>query len=422
MSKKQTASCLDPFEEGAITVASAVEQILAASRLSGGLEKLALRDCLGRCLAEDIISPLAVPAHNNSAMDGYALHSDGLDNDEVKQFRVVGEAYAGSPYHGNVGRSECVRIMTGAILPEQTDSILIQEQVTPVEDNTIETTRAIHPRQNVRFAGEDIQQGAPVLERGHVIKPADLGIIASLGVSECKVFRRPRVSFFSTGDELKSIGETLGAGEIYDSNRYSLFGLLSASGVDIIDMGVVRDDPDSLREALLLAAANSDVVLTSGGVSVGEADYIKDILQQIGDMTLWKILMKPGRPLTFGNIDNALFFGLPGNPVAVMVTFYQFVLPCLKKLAGKPDKPVPGFTAVSLSEIRKNPGRREFQRGIASTDEQGDLQVELTGRQGSGILTSMSKANCFIVLDEDSASIGKGDRVRIEFFAGYWQD
>ncbi|MDJ0834397.1 MAG: molybdopterin molybdotransferase MoeA, partial [Gammaproteobacteria bacterium] len=291
---KPPSSCLDPFEEGAITVAAAVEQILEASSRPQRFEKLALRECLGRCLYEDVISPLAVPAHNNSAMDGYALNSHGLDGAGAKQFRVVGDAYAGKPYSGSIAQGECVRIMTGAVMPAQTDSVLIQEQVNLIDGQTIETSAAIRPQQNVRFAGEDIQAGAAVLARGAVIKPADLGIIASLGISECKVYRKPRVSFFSTGDELKSIGEPLGAGDIYDSNRYSLFGLLSASGVDIIDMGVVRDDPDSLREALQVAAASSDVVLTSGGVSVGEADYIKDILQQIGDMALWKILMKPG--------------------------------------------------------------------------------------------------------------------------------
>ena len=419
MNSNKAASCLDPFEQGAIRVKDAVAQILAATRVPDAYQRLPLRDCLYRCLSQDIVSPLDVPAHTNSAMDGYAVASHGLDSEGKKRFRIIGEAYAGKPFDGSIGPGECVRIMTGAIMPQQADSVIIQEEVDMLDQQTIEIERALGPHQNVRFAGEDIKQGAAVFGKGHFIRPADLGVIASLGIGECMVQRKPRVSFFSTGDELKSIGESLAKGEIYDSNRYSLYGLLKSCHVDLIDMGVVRDDPQSLRQALLTAAASSDVVLTSGGVSVGEADYIKDILQQIGNMQLWKILMKPGRPLTFGSIDEALFFGLPGNPVAVMVTFYQFVLPCLKKLAGMPVKPVPGFQARSLSAIRKNPGRCEFQRAIASEDDQGNLQVELTGKQGSGILTSMSKANCFIVLPEERGNVSTGDVVRIEMFDDY---
>ena len=275
--------------------------------------------------------------------------------------------------------------------------------------------------QNVRFIGEDIRKGLDVLLKGHRIKAADLGVLASLGINECEVVRKPRVSFLSTGDELRSIGEILNEGEIYDSNRYSLHGLLSDCHVDIIDMGVVRDEPQAIREALLSAAACSDVILTSGGVSVGEADYIKDILQEIGSMDFWKILMKPGRPITSGQIGDSLFFGLPGNPVAVMVTFYQFVLPCLIKLSGQAYHKPMRFRAQCRSAIRKNPGRREFQRALASNNELGELEVELTGKQGSGILTSMSRANCFVVLPEERGGVEPGDEVDVQFFRHYLQ-
>jgi molybdopterin molybdotransferase len=402
--------------EAAMTVDEAVQKILQPISPLPSFTQLNLRQCQNRILFEDIYSPFDVPGHNNSAMDGYALASRDLPAAGTKSFCVIGTAFAGKPFNGEIQAGECVRIMTGAIVPAQADAIVIQEEVNVIDKQTIEVGDGHRQHQNIRFCGEDIKQGSVVLPRGHQISAADLGVLASLGINELKVFRKPRVSFFSTGDELKSIGETLNKGEIYDSNRYSLFGLLTDCDVDLFDMGVVKDDPERLRETLLAAAASSDVVLTSGGVSVGEADYIKGILQQIGQMDFWKILMKPGRPLTFGTIDDALFFGLPGNPVAVMVTFYQFVLPALKKLQGIEAAPALKLQAISLNDIRKSPGRKEFQRGIASNNAAGELQVELTGRQGSGILTSMSEANCFIVLSEQSGSVSKGDLVQIELF------
>jgi len=412
-------SCNDATETAAITVDVAVQKILQQIEPLADFTQLNLRQCLNRILFEDILSPFDVPGHDNSAMDGYALASADLPDQATKTFSVIGTAFAGKPFEGKIESGQCVRIMTGAIVPESADVIVIQEDVNVIDDLTIEVGAGHRMHQNIRFSGEDIKQGAVVLPRGHQIQAADLGVLASLGVNEVKVFRKPRVSFFSTGDELKSIGEPLNKGEIYDSNRYSLFGLLSDCDVDLIDLGVVRDDPNSLRQTLLSAAASSDVVLTSGGVSVGEADFIKEILQQIGQMDFWKILMKPGRPLTFGQIDNALFFGLPGNPVAVMVTFYQFVLPALKKMQGKIQPQKLRLQAISQSNIRKNPGRKEFQRAIVSNHTDGHLQVELTGRQGSGILTSMSQANCFIVLPEQSGSIEVGDRVEVELFKLY---
>jgi molybdopterin molybdotransferase len=420
MTTEKQTSCMDPFEKDSIKVALAVEKILQNTATITDFNQLNLRDCLGRVIYQDIKSPIEVPSHDNSAMDGYAVRSVDLPQEGKKSFRMIGTAFAGRPFTSSCGENECVRIMTGAVIPEYTDTIVIQEQVTTLNEDQVEIGTGHRQAQNVRYAGEDIKQGSIVLSAGHVVGSAELGVLASLGIGECKVFRKPRVSFFSTGDELKSIGETLQKGEIYDSNRYSLYGLLSQCNVDIIDMGVIRDDPFSIRQALLSAANSSDVIITSGGVSVGEADYIKGILKEIGDINFWKIAMKPGRPLTFGNINNALFFGLPGNPVAVMVTFYQFVLPCLLKLSGKTYRPPIRFSAISRSYIRKSAGRREFQRAIASSDEQGNLNVVLTGKQGSGILSSMKMANCFIVLPEDSGSVEAGEQVPVEFFKDYF--
>ncbi len=419
MNNSRQSSCNDPFEEGAITVEQAVSAILAKTKPITEFEKLHIRDAQQRVLHDAILSPMDVPAHNNTAMDGYAVASRDLPEQGSKLFRLAGRAFAGSPFDGECGSDECIRVMTGAVMPNGTDSVVIQEQVKVIDSYHVEIGDGHRKDQNVRFIGEDIRKGLDVFSQGHRVSAADLGVLASLGINECEVVRRPRVSFFSTGDELRSLGEALNQGEIYDSNRYSLHGLLSDCGVDFFDMGVVRDDPRVLKQALLTASRSTDLVLTSGGVSVGEADYIKDILQEIGQMDFWKILMKPGRPLTCGKIGDSLFFGLPGNPVAVMVTFYQFVLPCLIKLSGQAYQPPLGFTALCQSKIRKNPGRREFQRAVASNNSEGQLQVELTGKQGSGILTSMSRANCFIVLDEERGPVQPGDAVRVEFFENY---
>ncbi len=418
---KPQASCNDPVEPGVLSVADAVTRLLDHAEPVRAFEKLPLRDCLHRVVFEPVLSTMDVPGHDNSAMDGYALAFDQLPREGYRRFCVIGTAYAGQGFERAPDEGECIRIMTGAPLPPGVDCVVIQETARVLGDDEVELPGKGQKRhQNVRFAGEDIRNGAAVLSPGHYIKPADLGVLASLGINELKVYRRPRVSFFSTGDELKSLGETLEKGDIYDSNRYSLNGLLRECEVDLIDMGVVRDDPQALRRSLLDAADCSDLILTSGGVSVGEADYIKTVLEEIGRISFWKILMKPGRPLTFGHIGNALFCGLPGNPVAVMVTFYQFVVPLIRKLSGRAYRPPLAFDAICDSAIRKNPGRREFQRAIAETGADGQLHVRLTGKQGSGILTSMSQANCFIVLDEKQGAVAEGDPVRVEFFDQYF--
>jgi molybdopterin molybdotransferase len=409
-------SCADPQDQQSLSVDQARAQIEQLLKPVSSWQKLALREALGQVLHTPIISPLQVPPHNNSAMDGYAIHGKAIQ-EQPFTLKMVGTAYAGQPFNGKVGVNECVRIMTGAMVPEECDSVVMQEQVEVAGDNI-----TVHGEQtsgqNVRMAGEDIQQGDSVLPAGHRITPADMGLIASLGIGEIRVKRRLRVAFFSTGDELRSIGEPLEAGQIYDSNRYTLYGMLKRLDADVLDMGVVPDEKAALKQALQQAAEEADVVITSGGVSVGDADYVKEILAELGQVNFWKIAMKPGRPLAFGQINDALFFGLPGNPVSVMVTFYQFVQPALKKMAGENDHPLPLMQVETASKIRKRPGRFEFQRGILFEDDKGQLKVQTTGQQGSGILRSMSVANCFILLDEHCNGIEAGTIVTVQPFAG----
>lgn len=409
-------SCAAPENPSVLRVDTAREAILAKLPVLGSQQKLALRDTLGLVLAEDIISPFNVPPYANSAMDGYALAGADLQNFPTK-LRCVGQAFAGKPFAGNIQQGECIRIMTGAIVPDGCDTVIMQEQAEVDGDNI--HFRGEHRRgDNVRLAGEDIAQGQVVFSKGRRINAADLGLLASLGRSEVSVLRRLRVAFFSTGDELKSIGESLKPGDIYDSNRYTLFAMLQKLGIDMLDMGVIKDDPEALRQALQTASINADVVITSGGVSVGDADYIKALLAELGQVNFWKIAMKPGRPLAFGQIANTPFFGLPGNPVSVMVTFYQFVLPALQKMAGETQTAPLLLQATAAAPIRKRPGRFEFQRGILQSSTDGQLQVCMTGEQGSGILSSMSRANCFILLDEDCAGINAGEAVTVQPFAG----
>ncbi len=410
-------SCAEPEPSSTLRVAAAREAIQAGIKPILSRERLALRDALGRVLAERIVSPLDVPGHTNSAMDGYALKGSDFQSGTVISLKLIGATVAGRPFEGQCRSGECIRIMTGAPLPDGTDTVVMQEQAKLDERQMVHFSGQHKPGQNVRHAGEDIAKGSRVLEPGRRLTAADLGVMASLGFGEVGVVRRPRVAFFSTGDELRGIGEPLSAGDVYDSNRYSLHGMLKSCGAQPLDMGVVKDDPDALRQAFRSAAEEADMVISSGGVSVGEADYTKRILQQLGEIHFWKIAMKPGRPLAFGKLGQTHFFGLPGNPVAVMVTFYQFVLPAIHYLAsGRPYRPFT-LSAVCHDNLRKRPGRYEFIRGLFSTAENGELSVKPLGRQGSGILTSMSQGNCFILLPESCAGISEGDRVAIQPFA-----
>lgn len=410
-------SCDDDYDPASLTCEEALARLLSAVRPLEDLERVHLRAALGRVLAEPVTARFDVPAHTNSAMDGYAVASADLPASGIGELRVVGASFAGKPWHGALGSGEAVRIMTGAVMPDGADTVLIQERVEE-RDGRIRFMPGHKRGQHVRAAGEDLKTGEAVFAPGRRLSAADLGVIASLGVAEVAVWRRPRVAFFSTGDELRSLGDTLGLGEIYDSNRYTLHGMLTDLGVEVVDLGVVSDDPAALEHAFARAARAADAVITSGGVSVGEADYTREILGRLGEVRFWKVAMKPGRPLAFGHIDGAWFFGLPGNPVSVMVTFYEFVRPALEKLMGTlPRQPwtVPARTTAAL---KKRPGRVEFQRGFLARAADGTLTVTPTGDQGSGILSSMSQANCFIVLPLETAAVDAGAAVEVQPFHG----
>jgi molybdopterin molybdotransferase len=418
-SKTNVDCCADGHEGPALILADALARILNEVEPVGGGETLAVRSALGRVLAADVVSRINVPSHTNSAMDGYALAGASLSADRDTQYEVIGTSAAGRPFDGKPGPGQCVRIMTGAPMPAQTDTVVMQENVTR-DGDTASVGAGQKPGQHVRQAGEDIAAGSVALRAGTFLMPAHIGILASIGISEVAVLRRPRVAFFSTGDELRNVGEPLGEGQIYDSNRYTIYGMLTRLGVDVVDMGVIRDDRDEVERAFARAAVEADAIVTSGGVSVGDADYVAETLERAGTVGFWKVAMKPGRPLAFGRIGGALFFGLPGNPNSVMATFYQLVQPALQALAGWPD-PAPPITmpAISASVLRKKPGRREFQRGVLSRDADGRLVVHKTGHQGSGVLSSMAAANCFIVLPEDAGPVSEGDEVEVQPFAAF---
>jgi molybdopterin molybdotransferase len=359
-----------------------------------------------------------VPLNDNSAMDGYAVRFADLQTDAPVTLSVIGTAFAGRPFGGVAGSGHAVRIMTGGVLPAGCDTVVMQERVTVAGDR-VTIPGGQQKAQNVRYAGEDIQQDAVVFERGQILRPAEIGMIASLGIGEISVYRRLRVAFFSTGDELAPIGQTLSAGQLYDSNRYTIHGMLQRLGVDPIDMGAIADNPVAIEAAFAEAARAADVVITSGGVSVGEADFVKQILQRLGDVLFWKIAMKPGRPLAYGKIGSAHFFGLPGNPVSAMVTFYQFVRQALLILMGAVNpQPLPVLKAVCTTPIKKAPGRTEFQRAILSQAADGQWTVRVTGNQSSGILSSMSQANCFIVLPDAQGNTPAGAMVDVQLLEG----
>lgn len=377
-------------------------------------ESIRLCNALHRTLATDIQSPMNVPPHDYSAMDGYAVRHEDLTSAPTV-LKVVGSAFAGHPFSGRVGAGECVRIMTGALIPEGCDSVVMQEHV-QASGSSVEIGEGHRRGQNIRLIGEDIAQNSTVLTKGQIIRPAEMGLLASLGFSDVTVYHKLKVALFSTGDELQEPGTQLAPGKIYNSNRYSLLGMLNELGVEIVDMGTIRDDKASLKEALLDAASRTDAIITSGGVSVGEADYIKQLLTEIGEVVFWKIAMKPGKPLAYGKIGTCHFFGLPGNPVAVMVTFQQFVRDALHILMGQQPRLTIEFQATCTSPIRKVPGRTEFQRGILSKDPDGSWTVRTTGAQCSGILSSMSKANSYIVLPASQGSVEAGSTVLVQPF------
>lgn len=410
----------DPYAtpKGLLSVADARARIDALVTPINGTEQLPIRSALNRILAIPVISSINVPPYTNSAMDGYALNGTDLPVSGTIRLNIIGRAMAGAPFAGSVAPGQAVRIMTGAVIPEGADTVLMQEHVT-ADGEVIEIGSGHKTGQNVRMAGEDMAIGATVLAPGKQLLPAEIGVLASLGIAEVRVTRRLRVAFFSTGDELRSLGEPLEAGQIYDSNRYTLHGMLSRLGVEILDLGVIRDDRDAIRQAFKDAAEVADVVITSGGVSVGEADFVKQTLDEMGKVDFWKIAMKPGKPLAFGKLDDAMFFGLPGNPVSVMATFYQFVQPALQKMMGMSLLPALTLKVPCAVELKKEPGRLEYQRGILQSDVDGNMSVTTTGRQGSHVLSSMSQSNCFIILSAECTGVHRGDPVVVQPFAGF---
>ncbi len=381
-----------------------------------------LFDALGRVLAHDIISPINVPAHNNSAMDGFAFDASQLRPNQPLTLRVVGTALAGQAWQGKVNAGECLKIMTGAIMPDGLDTVVPQEltHIHSEHDVTNITIPAdlLKAGDNRRLAGEDLMQGKPALLAGQHLTPAALGLVASLGMADVRVHRRLRVAYFSTGDEVLSLGDAPREGAVYDSNRYTVFGLLTRMGCEVIDMGVVRDDPALLEKAFSEAAQQADAIITSGGVSVGEADFTKAMMKKLGDVAFWKIAMRPGRPMAVGRIGKSVLFGLPGNPVAVMVTFLAFVRPALLRMMGSNAQPAPLLRAKSLEPLRKKAGRTEYQRGLVSQAPDGSLQVRTTGNQGSGVLSSMVQGNGLIVLHHAQGNVAIGDEVDVMMFEG----
>lgn len=409
-------SCMDDYDPNAMSVSQARQFVAQFLMPVTEIESINTMQALGRVLASDIVSPHNVPNYNNSAMDGYAFkYSVG-----AKIIKIVGSAFAGKPFAGSIQAGECVKIMTGAVIPKNADTVVMQEKIA-IKSDCITLLEAPQQGANVRLAGEDLSIGQLVLAKGHLLRPADLGLVASLGIGQLQVYRPLKVAFFSTGDELISVGSPLKTGQIYDSNRYTIFGMLSRLNVQISDLGVVPDNIELLEATLLKAAGDNDVVITTGGVSVGEADFMKSLLAKHGEVLFWKINMKPGRPLAYGKvgggIKSAHYFGLPGNPVSAMVTFYQFVREALICLMGGTPKPLPLFNVQCTQAIKKTTGRTEYQRGFLY-DDAGIWKVKPLLNQGSGVLSSMSAANCFIVLNDVVGNLNAGETVTVQLLEG----
>lgn len=409
-----SAPGLMPFEQAKQTLLNSVPKVIE-------VESVNIEDADARVLATDINSPLNVPAHNNSAMDGYALRDDTLASDatQLTEFTLIGTSFAGAPFVGELEHGQCIRIMTGAVVPNSANTVIMQENVVNIENEVGKTITLSQPTKlnsNIRFAGEDIKQGQQVFPAGYKLKAVDIGLLASLGLPQVNVLRKLKVAVFSTGDELKLPGQALSEGDIYESNSQVLVAMLHRLGVEVIPMGIIPDDLAAIETAFHNADSAADAVISSGGVSVGEADYTKDVLDKLGQVDFWKVAMKPGKPFAFGQLPNSVFFGLPGNPVSAAVTFHQLALPALTSMSGAQVQPYPSIPAILTNKVKKRPGRMDFQRGVAAISDKGQLEVEPLAAQGSGILSSISKANCYIVLEQENAGHEAGETVNIELF------
>ena len=401
------------------SVQEARELILSRIAPVNGVFFAPLRDMLGRILAEDVRAPFAVPGFDNSAMDGYACRIADLSADGGGTLSVVGDTFAGAPAAAKIARQQCVRIMTGAPIPPAADIVIPQEETRAESDNIVILPGKRRAGMHIRRAGEDLQKNDIALAAGTLCMPAEIGLLGSLGIIAAAVKPQLRVAFFSTGDELQSLGETLRPGQIYDSNRHTIFAMLRRLNMMPLDLGTVVDDPEQLARTMDMAMQHADVVIASGGASVGDADFIRPVLAARGETLFWKVAMRPGRPLAYGKLGAADFFGLPGNPVSVMVCFYQFVLPALWKRAGRIGYMLPPkLSAVAAAPLKKSRGREEYQRGIVRAAAAGGFEVAPTGDQGSGILSSMTRANCFIVLEESRAAVDRGETVQVQLFEG----
>ncbi|HCC16613.1 MAG TPA: molybdopterin molybdotransferase [Escherichia coli] len=402
------------FTAGLMPLETALTQMLDRLTPLTASETLPLLQCFGRVTAADIVSPLNVPGFDNSAMDGYAVRLADLAAGTA--LPVAGKAFAGQPFHGEWPVGSCIRIMTGAPVPEGCEAVVMQEQ-TEQTDNGVRFTAEVRSGQNIRRRGEDISAGAVVFPAGTRLTTAELPVIASLGIAEVPVIRKVRVALFSTGDELQLPGQPLGDGQIYDTNRLAVHLMLEQLGCEVINLGIIRDDPHALRAAFIEADSQADVVISSGGVSVGEADYTKTILEELGEIAFWKLAIKPGKPFAFGKLSNSWFCGLPGNPVSATLTFYQLVQPLLAKLSGNTASGLPARQRVrTASRLKKTPGRLDFQRGVLHRNADGELEVTTTGHQGSHIFSSFSLGNCFIVLERDRGNVEVGEWVEVEPF------
>ncbi|MDM0116183.1 molybdopterin molybdotransferase MoeA [Variovorax sp. J22R133] len=419
----------DPKALGVDGVQAFLAQLAATAVVTQRMD-VALFDALDRVLAEDIVSPFSVPPHDNSAMDGFAFDGAMLEgaSEEDIDLRIVGTALAGACWRGDLARGDTVKIMTGAVMPAGFDTVIPQEFCKVEGDRVRFPASVLRRGDNRRLAGEDLRQGEPALRRGDRITPAALGMAGSLGLQTVPVLRRLRVAYFSTGDEILSLGDAPREGAVYDSNRYTVFGLLSRLGCEVVDLGLVRDDPAALEATLERAANEADAIITSGGVSVGEADHTRAVMQRLGDMAFWRVAMRPGRPMAVGLIPKqapqqqpAVLFGLPGNPVAVMVTFLAFVRPALLRMMGcnaASAAPPPLLRARSAEAIRKKAGRTEYQRGFVQMAPGAMPTVRIAGNQGSGVLSSMVEANGLVVLHHGQANIAAGDEVDVMIFEG----